>query len=132
MIALAAASVMYLTALQSAINAPRQAFWACAKLQKSNAENQKVAPDAFEAFLRNACNSELQSLESAIAAVDVKNGMSHKAASEDASSSINDYLSGPVDSYKSTAQLNAPAAAKPTPALTPASDPQPSSQSPKP
>ena len=132
MIALAAASVMYLTALQSAINAPRQAFWACAKVQKSNAENQKVAPDAFEAFLRNACNSELQSLESAIAAVDVKNGMSHKAASDDASSSIKDYLSGPVDSYKSTAQLNAPAA-KPAPALTPASDPQPANpQSPQP
>jgi hypothetical protein len=131
MIALAAASVMYLTGLQAAIDGPRQAFWACAKAQKSKANDQKIAPDAFEAFLRNACSNELQSLKSAIAATDVKNGMGRKAAADDASSSLSDYVSGPVDKYKDAAALNAPPKPQSPPAATPASDPQPSSSQPQ-
>jgi hypothetical protein len=108
---------MFLTAAQAGIDAPRQAFWSCAKTQKSKARDQKIGADGFEAFLRSACSSEIQSLRSAIAATDLKNGMAHKAAEQDAESSVSDYVSGPVDSYK--IDLNPPPLA-PAPASTPA------------
>jgi hypothetical protein len=133
MIVLAAASIMYLTGLQAAIDGPRQAFWACAKAQKSKAQDQKIAADAFETYLRNACSNELQSLKSAITAVDVKNGMGHKAATDDASSSLDDYVSAPVEKYRDAVALNGSPASTATPAATPASDPKPaSSQPPRP
>ena len=88
MIPLVAASVVYLAAFQATIDAPRQAFWACAKVQKSKAMDEKVAGDSYEAYLRKACSSELGSLQAAIAAVDIKNGMTRKAADSDAASSI--------------------------------------------
>jgi hypothetical protein len=127
MIILVGASALFLTAAQAGINAPRQAFWACAKAQKSKARDQKVGGDGFEAFLRNGCGSEIQSLRSAIAATDVKNGMAHKAAEQDADSSMADYVSGPVDSYK--ADLEPPPAATAPPAASAAAKPaNPSSQ----
>jgi len=128
MIILVGASALFLTAAQAGINAPRQAFWACAKTQKSKARDQKIGGDGFEAFLRTACSSEIQSLRSAIAATDVKNGMAHKAAEQDADSSMTDYLSGPVDRYK--ADLQPPPAATAPPSTTAAAKPANSSSQP--
>lgn len=118
MIALIGASAIYLTALQASINAPRTAFWSCAKEQRSKAKDQKVAPDAFEAYLRSACGTQLEALRSAIDAVDVKNGMASKAAASDARSSVDDYVSDPVSNYKfdvgmDTAKPSAPPAPPP-------------------
>lgn len=123
MIPLVAASVVYLAAFQATIDAPRQAFWACAKVQKSKAMDEKVAGDSYEAYLRKACSSELGSLQAAIAAVDIKNGMTRKAADSDAASSINDYVSDPVDNYKTDFAAMSPpkpAAAQAQPAAAPA------------
>jgi hypothetical protein len=132
MIALLAASAVYLTGLQATIDTPRQAFWACVKVQKSKAVDQKVGGDGFEAYLRNACSNEIQSLQSAIAVVDMKNGMTRKAATQDAASSINDYVSDPVDTYKTDFAAAAPKlAAAPTQSAAVTKAAQPSSQQPK-
>jgi hypothetical protein len=132
MIALLAASAVYLTGLQATIDTPRQAFWACVKVQKSKAVDQKVGGDGFEAYLRNASSNEIQSLQSAIAVVDMKNGMTRKAATQDAASSINDYVSDPVDTYKTDFAAAAPKlAAAPTQSAAVTKAAQPSSQQPK-
>ncbi len=126
MIALVGASAMYLAALQASINAPREAFWTCAKEQRGKAKDQKVAPDAFEAYLRNACGSQLEALRSAIDAVDVKNGMASKAAAADARSSVDDYVSDPVNNYKFDAGMDQPKASpQPSPPPAKAADTQP-------
>lgn len=126
MIALVGASVMYLAALQASINAPREAFWSCVKEQRTKAKDQKVAPDSFEAYLRSACGTQLEALRSAIHAVDVKNGMAAKAAASDAKSSIDDYVSEPVNNYRFDAGLDVPKASPPpAPAPKKSGDAQP-------
>ena len=126
MIALLAASAITLTALQASINAPTQAFRGCLREAAAKAGNEKVGGDAIEAYLRNACSNEMQSLKNAVIAFRMKNGMSKKAAASDADMTVDDYVATPVDNYKFMAEMNAPKAAPaPTPQPTPASNPQP-------
>lgn len=150
MIALLGASAMVLAGLQASINVPRDAFRNCLKEASTKATSEKVAPDAIEAYLKTACSGQLGSLRNALLAFDLKNGMAHKVAESDASSTVDDYMSGPIEHYKFDAASNtkaappapaapmatnpAPAAAKPvTPAPTAASAPAtPPSQPPKP
>jgi hypothetical protein len=117
---------MTLTALQATINAPTTAFRGCLKEAATKATSEKVAPDAIEAYLRNACTVQMNSLKSAVVAFRMKNGMSKKAAADDADMTTDDYVSTPADNYKFMATLNAPkpAAAAPAPAQ-PASGAQP-------
>ena len=84
MIALLAASAIYLTALQATINAPRDAFKACLKQGDAKAKSEKVAADGYDAYLRNACSAQTSSLRSALIAFDLKNGISRKSAAEGA------------------------------------------------
>jgi hypothetical protein len=70
------------------------------------------------------------SLKEALVAFRMKNGMTRKAAGEDAEMTIDDYVSTPADNYKFTAQQNAktaapaaPVTAAATPAPTPAAAP---------
>jgi hypothetical protein len=108
MIALLGASVLALAALQASISAPRDTFRACLKDAGAKAATQKVAADAFEGYLRNACTSELGSLKSAITAFNMKNGMGKKAAADDAEMTVDDYLASPVDNYKFMASQSTP------------------------
>ena len=121
MIVLLGASAIVLTALQATINAPRDAFRDCLKQATTKATSEKVASDAIEPYLKAACSGQLGSLRSALIAFDMKNGMARKAAESDASSTVNDYMSGPIDHYQFAAASNAPA--KPTPATAPATAP---------
>lgn len=128
MIALLAASAVSLTVLQASINAPTQAFRDCLREAAAKASNEKVGGDAIEAYLRNACSAEMQSLKNAVVAFRTKNGMGKKAAVDDANMTVDDYVATPVDKYKFMAERNAAAqaAASPvTPAPTPAASPQP-------
>ena len=131
MIALVGASAIILTALQASINAPTTAFRGCLKEAAAKASAEKVGPDAIEAYLRNACTVQMQSLKSAVVAFRVKNGMSRKAAAADADMTAEDYVATPVDNYKFMVTLNAKPqpAAQSAPAATPASANQ---QQPKP
>src|SRR5438270_5683779 len=108
MIALLGASAIYLTGLQAVINAPTAAFKECLKTASTKASTEKVGSDGFDAYARNACSAQLGALKSALIGFDVKNGMSHKAASDDAESTVSDYLGSSADHYKFIADLNAP------------------------
>lgn len=135
MIALLGASAITLTMLQATINAPTEAFRGCLKQAVAKAKSDKVGGDAIEAYLRNACTVQMGSLKDAVVTFRMKNGMTRKAATSDAEMTVDDYVSTPADNYKYLADLDsksktspAPAAAQPvaaTPAITPASSPQP-------
>jgi hypothetical protein len=128
MIALLGASAMTLLALQATINAPTEAFRGCLKQASAKATNEKVAGDAIDGYLRNACSDQMGGLKSAVVAFRTKNGMARKVAAADADMTVDDYVATTVDKYQFMAQMNAPKpAAQPTPTVqaTPASAPQP-------
>ncbi len=65
MIVLLAASSITLTALQASINAPRDAFKTCLKDASSKAMGEKVTAEAYEAYIRNACSTQLGTFKAA-------------------------------------------------------------------
>ena len=129
MIALLIASAINLTALQASIAAPTDAFRGCLREAVSKAKGEKVAGDAIETFLKNACGGQMSTLKGAIVAFRMKNGMSHKAATDDADMTVDDYVATPADNYKFMANIDspkpatAPAKAAGTPAAVPATPP---------
>lgn len=130
MIVLVGASAVFLIATQASINAPRDAFKACLKAQTTKAANEKVAANAFEAYVRNACAAELGGFKSAVVSFDVKNRMTRKDASDDADLMIGDFIGSAVENYEYRSGANKEAASPPaapaaTPPSTPAAAPQP-------
>ena len=128
MIALLGASAIILAALQATINAPTQAFRGCLREASAKAEKEKVAGEAIDAYLRNACSVQMGTLKSAVVAFRTKNGMARKVASADADMTVDDYVATTVDKYQFMAQMNAPkpaAQAAPAVQATPAAAPQP-------
>lgn len=107
MILLIAASSIGLTALQASINAPREAFRACLKGANSKAAGSKVGADAYEAYIRTNCSSELGSFKAAVVKFDMSNKMSRKSSDDDADSMIGDFVSSAVDNYKYVTGANA-------------------------
>ena len=121
MIALIGASAIFFTALQASINAPTEAFRGCLKSASAKATESKVAADGIEDYFKSECSAQLESLKSAVVAFRVKNGMAKKAAVEDATMTVEDYMAAPADRYRFIAGMNAPAtAAKPDAAQAPA------------
>ena len=133
MIALLSASAIVLAALQASIAAPTDAFRGCLREAATKAKSEKVGGDAIEAYLRNACSGQMTTLKSAVIAFRMKNGMSRKAAADDAEMTVDDYVSTPADNYKFIANMDAPKTAapaaapavKPTPAAAPSQPPKP-------
>jgi hypothetical protein len=126
MIALLGASALSLAALQATISGPTTEFRGCLREAAAKATKDKVAADAIEDYLRNACTVQMGTLKSAVIAFRVKNGMSRKAAADDAEMTVDDYVATPADNYKFMAEMNAPKSAAPAPpAPTPAASPQP-------
>ena len=117
MIGLLGASAITLLAMQAAINAPTDAFRGCLKESSTKATNEKVAGDAIDSYLRNACSVQLNSLTKAVIAFRTKNGMSRKAAADDASMTVDDYVATMVDKYQFMVEFNKP---QPKPAQAPA------------
>jgi hypothetical protein len=124
MIALLGASAITLAALQATINAPTQAFRGCLREATDKAQSEKVGGDAIEAYLREKCSVQMESLKSAVIAFRTKNGMSRKAAAADADMTVEDYVATPADNYRFMIDFNkppeAPAPAKPAAAPAPA------------
>lgn len=131
MIALLGASAIVLSALQASITAPTTAFRGCLHDAAAKATTDKVAADGIEKYLRDACTVQLGSLKEALIGFRMKNGMTRKAADNDAEMTIDDYVSTPADNYKFLAEQNspkvqpasAPAAATPPPPLPASSQP---------
>jgi hypothetical protein len=135
MIIFLAASAITLTALQASIAGPTDAFRGCLREAATKAKSEKVSGDGIEAYLRNACGGQMSSLKNAVIAFRMKNGMSHKAAADDADMTVDDYVATPVDNYKFMADMDKPKAeaAPAKPVVTPAAAPaNPPSQPPKP
>lgn len=123
MIALVGASAMVLAALQASIAAPTTAFRGCLHDTANKATTDKVSADTIETYLRNACTVQMGTLKEVLVAFRIKNGMTKKAAADDAEMTIDDYVSTSADNYKFFAQQNAPkpqAAPAPVAAATPA------------
>lgn len=136
MIALVAASAIFLTASQAVINGPRDAFKSCLKEASSKASSEKVAADAFEAYVRTSCGAQLGAFKGAVVKFDMGNKMSRGASDEDANAMIADFMGSALDTYKyrtgansaPTKEASAPPPAAPAikpPPPTPASAPQP-------
>lgn len=136
MIILIGASAVSLTLMQASIAAPTDAFRGCLREAAAKATSEKVAGDKIEDYLRGACTVQMTALKDALVAFRVKNGMSRKAALDDADMTLEDYVATPADKYKFMIDFNAPkqqSAAAPAPAqATPAAAQQPSPQEPKP
>ena len=130
MIALLGASALTLAALQASIEAPTSAFRGCLHDAAAKATSEKVSADTIETYLRGACTVQMGTLKDALVAFRIKNGMTKKAAADDAEMTIDDYVSTPADNYKFMANENAPKAPPPAakPVATPAAAPAPSSQ----
>jgi len=124
MIVLLSASALILAALQASIATPTSAFRGCLHDATVKATSDKVSADTIETYLRGACTVQMGTLKQALVDFRLKNGMSKKAAADDAEMTIDDYVSTPADNYKFMASQNEPA--KPAPAATPA--PTPASQ----
>jgi hypothetical protein len=114
MIALMGASAIALSALQASIEAPTTSLRTCLHDAADKATGEKVSADTIETYLRNACTVQMGTLKSALIAFRIKNGMTKKAAADDAEMTVEDYVSTPADNYKFMAKLNAPKAAAPT------------------
>lgn len=121
MIALLGASALVLAALQASITAPTSAFRGCLHDAADKASGEKVSADTIETYLRNACTVQMGSLRDALVAFRLKNGMTKKAAADDAQMTIDDYVATPADNYRFIVEQNGP---KPQAAAAPAT-PQP-------
>ena len=138
MIAIVSVSAITLALLQASISGPTDAFRGCLREAAAKAQSAKVGGDKIEDYLKTACTTQMGALTTAIVAFRVKNGMTKKAAANDAAMTVDDYVSTPADNYKfmtnmdakqasATAAPSATTTAKPV--VTPASAP---SQPPKP
>jgi len=131
MIIFVAASAISLVASQATIAAPTNAFRGCLREAAAKAKGEKVAGDAIEAYLKNACTAQIGTLKEAVIGFRMKNGMSRKAAASDAEMTVDDYVATPADNYKFMAQHDAPKAA-PATTTAPAPIPAAVTQPPKP
>ena len=127
MILLLGATAISLAALQATINAPTSAFKSCLSAATSKAKSDNVAPDAYEAYVREACSAQLTDLRSALISFDVKNGVSRKNAAQNADMTVQDYVGTSVDKYQFLAKALTPTvkSADVTPQPTPTAAPQP-------
>jgi len=124
MVALLGVSAIALSMLQASIAAPTDAFRGCLREASAKATTEKVGGDQIEAYLRNACTVQMSSLKSALVAFRLKNGMSKKAAADDADMTVEDYVATPVDKYKFMIEFNAPKPAADALATPAAATPQ--------
>lgn len=116
MIALLAASAIYMSAAQAGISAPTDAFRGCLRDAATKAKSEKVAGDGIEDYLKKACTAQMGTLTDALVAFRMKNGMTRKAAIADAGMTVDDYVATPADNYKFMAGMDAKAAAPAAPA----------------
>ena len=100
MIVLTMATAVYLAGLQASITGPRMAFSNCLKQTAAKAEAEKVAADAFEAYLKAACGPQGEKLKAALVAFDVKNGVGRTRAVTDATADVSDGFTASAETYK--------------------------------
>ena len=126
MITIVSVSAITLSLLQASISGPTDAFRGCLREAAARAQSAKVGGDKIEDYLKTSCTTQMGALTTAIVAFRVKNGMTKKAAADDAAMTVDDYVSTPADNYKFMINYNAqPAQQAAVPAAPAASKPQP-------
>ena len=126
MITIVSVSAITLSLLQASISGPTDAFRGCLREAAAKAQSDKVGGDKIEDYLKTACTTQMGALTTAIVAFRVKNGMTKKAAANDAAMTVDDYVSTPADNYKFMINYNAqPAQQAEAPAAPAASKPEP-------
>ncbi len=78
----------------------RHNFSECLNRAMTQAQAQKVAPDAFIAFAQTACGATAAPFEEALVKTNVGHGMARKAAQTDAASQVTDYYSERLENYR--------------------------------
>ncbi|HET6534763.1 MAG TPA: hypothetical protein VFG41_01160 [Sphingomicrobium sp.] len=116
-------SVIGLALMQASIAGPTKEFRDCLHDAAAKATSNKVSADGIEAYLQSACTVPMGALKDAVVAFRLKNGMSKKAAADDAQMTIDDYVGTSADNYRFMAEQNAPKPAAATPASAPATAP---------
>lgn len=100
MIEMMIASAIYAAAFQTAAaDGARSALRACIKQASVEAKGQKVANDAFSAFVRQKCAAQTTSFKSAVWAFDSKNKVSKKQSESDAEFQVEDFVTMAADRY---------------------------------
>jgi len=107
MIELLFASAINLVVAQASITAPTDAFRGCLREAATKAKSDKVPGDGIEDYLKTACTVQMGSLKEALISFRMKNGMSRKAAGNDAEMTVDDYVATPADNYKFVAGMDA-------------------------
>lgn len=78
----------------------RSAYVSCLKDAVSSAKGANVSVDAFKDYAHKTCASVEQDFKSKLVSFNVKNGMSRKAASEDADVQLEDYVYTAEERYR--------------------------------
>ena len=79
MIGLFAVSAVLLAGLQAGIDRPRNAFNSCLTATSAKAMTEKVAGDAYQAYLESACSAQISAFKTATINFDVKNRIAPQA-----------------------------------------------------
>ena len=100
MIVMMIASAIYAAAFQTAAaDGARTALRTCIKQASAEAKGQKVANDAFSAFVKGKCAAQESSFKSAVWAFDSKNKVSRKQSESDAQFQVDDFMTMAADKY---------------------------------
>ena len=84
----------------SAIDAPRRAFQTCLKTFESNQLRAKVAPEAYAAAVKAACQAEAQALADALVRFDTAMGTKRPTAMSNAQRDVDDYRLTSEERYR--------------------------------
>ena len=98
-IVIAAAMVM-----QGGSADPRSAYVACLKNAVNSAKTSNVGVDGFKDYVRTTCASVEDGFKSKLVSFNVKNGMSKKAAADDAQIQLEDYVYTYEEKYRFASQ----------------------------
>ena len=86
--------------MMQAATADRTAYVSCLKDAVTNAKGANVGIDGFKDYAHKACAAVEQGFKAKLVSFNVKNGMSKKAASEDADVQLEDYVYTAEERYR--------------------------------
>lgn len=86
--------------MQAGMAESRGAYASCLKDAVSSAKGAKVAADAFKDYAHKTCAAVEGDLKAKMISFNVKNGMSKKAAADDADVQLDDYVYSYDETYR--------------------------------
>jgi hypothetical protein len=86
--------------MMQAATADRTAYVSCLKDAVTNAKGANVGIDGFKDYAHQACAAVEQGFKAKLVSFNVKNGMSKKAAAEDADVQLEDYVYTAEERYR--------------------------------